>query len=196
MGKIKKRIMNIIGIILIITIVALLFYMEWDKRTGDKKETSQQNISDIEALLSRDLEQDYPKTPRDVLDYSSLITKALYSGAKDDEVTALANQIRELYDEEFLEMNPEEQYQKTLYTEIAAWNQEKRTITNHLFVNEDQEIVENIEGRDYATLYVSYTIQQKGKTTEVRKYLLRMNKEGRWKILGWEAVSGIVNSEE
>lgn len=184
----KKRVMNIIGVLLIVTIISLLFYMEWQRRSEEKKEASVQKTSVIEELLARDLEKDYPKTPKEVIEYTSSITKALYSKAEDDEIKDLSKKLLGLLDEEFLAINPEEKYLVNLYSEIAAWNKVDRTITKYLFVNEEREAVETFEGRRYATIYVSYTIQQKGKVTEVRKYLLRTNEKNEWKILGWDVV--------
>ena len=101
----------------------------------------------------------------------------------------LAIMIRDLYDEELIEINPEEQYLKDLYSDIALWQQLDRRIEYSIIVNDNQEEIYSQDGRDYATAFVSFTITEKGKTSRRRHYLMRKDKEGRWKILGWEEIS-------
>jgi len=114
--------------------------------------------------------------------------QTLYSDLKDEEVEALALKIRELYDTEFLDNNPEADYLKNLYTEIAEWNEAKRKISYFFLVNEELEQESVIEGKKYAVVHVSYTIQEKGKFSETWRFLLRLNEDERWKILGWDFV--------
>jgi Fe-S cluster biosynthesis and repair protein YggX len=190
MSNAAKRISSIIGGILVIIIIALLFYMDWSRKSNEKQAASNKTLTEAEKLLERDLDQNYPETPREVAKYYSSITKALYSGLKDDEVEALAKRILLLYDEEFLQYNPEDKYLKDLYSDIAAWNNEKRKITNYLLVNEDKEEKVEMDGREFATVYVSYFILEEGKASETRKFLMRKSEDGKWKILGWEVTAG------
>lgn len=190
MSNAAKKISSIIGGILILTIIALLFYMDWTRKNSEEKAASNKTLTEAEKLLERDMDQNYPETPREVAKYYSSITKALYSGLKDEEVDALAKRILVLYDEEFLQNNPEDKYLKDLYSDIAAWNNEKRKITNYLLVNEDQEDKVEMDGREYATVFVSYFILEDGKASETRKFLMRKSEDGKWKILGWDIVSG------
>jgi hypothetical protein len=188
MSNAGKRISSIIGGTLVVIIIVLLFYMDWSRKNNEEKAATDKTLTEAEKLLERDLETNYPETPREVAKYYSSITKALYSGLKDDEVEALAKRILLLYDEEFLQNNPEDKYLKDLYSDIAAWNDAKRKITNYLLVNEDKEEKVEMDGRDYATVYVSYFILEEGKASETRKLLLRENEDGKWKILGWETI--------
>lgn len=186
MGKVKKRLATIFTAAVLLIIIGGLLYMDVAKRRNIKSQESAAKHAQALKLLDRDLDADYPETPREVAKYYSGITKALYSGLEDRDVEALAYKILELYDDEFLQNNPEDKYLKNLYSDIAAWNKEKRTITNYLLVNDELETKETVDNKEYATVYVSYIIMDKGKTSEVRKYLLRKNDDGNWKILGWE----------
>ncbi len=185
-----KRISSIIGGILVVVIIALLFYMDWMRGNSKEKAATDKTMTEVEKLLDRDLKTNYPETPREVAKYYSSITKALYSGLKDEEVEKLAKRILELYDEEFLQNNQEEQYLKDLYSDIAAWNKAGRRITNFLLVNEDKEEKAEIQGREYATIYVSYFILEEEKASETRRFLMRKSEDKKWKILGWELVAG------
>jgi hypothetical protein len=58
-------------------------------------------------------------------------------------------------------------------------------------VNEDQENKVEMDGREYATVFVSYFILEDGKASETRKFLMRKSEDGKWKILGWEIEPGV-----
>lgn len=188
MGNAAKKITSVIVTILIIAIIASLFYMDWSIKSDKKKKESEQTLSEAGELLARDLEKDYPGTPREVAKYYSNMTKVLYSGLEDDEVEALAKRMRELYDEEFRNNTPEEVYLKDLYSEIAAWNKAERKITNFLLVDEDMEEQWEADGRSYANVYVDYYTLDDRKSSQTRNYLMRKSEDGKWKILGWKYV--------
>jgi hypothetical protein len=55
-------------------------------------------------------------------------------------------------------------------------------------VNKDEEKQNKIDGVKYATVFVSFTIQENGKFAEVWKVILRQDADKKWKILGWKLV--------
>lgn len=184
--KTKKPKSTIFTVISIAAIVIALVFVSQSQKENRLKETSLEKLSEAEKILEMNLDNEYPTTPREVASLHGDMTRLLYSGVDDDEIKKLANKIRELYDEEFLENNPEQQYLRELYTDIALWLQEDRKIEFNAVVNKDQEDIQTLEGKEYATAHISFTITGKGKTSEIRRYLMRKDKDGRWKILGWE----------
>lgn len=187
-AKAKQRTVWTIIIMTILAIAIILFYFYWTSRTNPLEDTSEENLSEVEKLLQKDLELYYPETPREVVKLFGNMMKTLYNGLEDDEVEALSLKIRELYDKEFLENNPESTYLKNLYTDIAEWEKKDRRIANYLIVNEDMEEQQEIDGVQYAINYIAFTIQQNGKFIETWKVLLRQDENKDWKILGWEVV--------
>ncbi len=188
MGNAAKRITSIIVTILIIAIIASLFYLDFSQNKMKMKEASNKVLTEAEKLLARDMNTNYPETPRELAKYYSNITKLLFSGLEDDEVEALAKRALELYDDEFLNNTPEQMYLKDLYSEIAAWNKAERKITNYLLVNEDKAERWEKDGREYANIYVSYYTMGESKGSQTRNYMMRKSEEGKWKILGWKYV--------
>jgi hypothetical protein len=186
MKKAKNRTTATIVVMTILAIIILLFYYYWSNRTTPLEDASGDNLTEVEKLINKDLELYYPETPREVVKLFSSMIKNLYDNPKDEEVEALAIKIRELYDEEFLASNPQEVYLQNLYTDIAAWKEKDRRITNYLLVNEDLEKESEIEGVKFSVNYVSFTIQENGKFTETWKILLRQGEDKNWKILGWQ----------
>lgn len=189
MGKAKKRTITTIVVMTLLAIIILLFYYYWSNRTDPLEEASMENLTDVEKLLKKDLEQYYPETPREVVKLFGSMMKTLYDNLEDDEIEALATKIRELYDEELLANNPMDTYLSNLYTDIAAWNEKNRRITNYLLAKEDLEQESEIDGVKYSVNYISYTIEENGKFTETWKVLLRQDEESKWKIVGWEFVT-------
>lgn len=186
MNKAHKRTISTIITMTIVAILIVSLYAYWI--TNHDPSDTQTTLSETEILLQKDLEKDYPETPREVVKYYSRMLKMLYSELEDSETEALAYKIRELYDQELIQNTFEDEYITNLYTEIASWKEEGRRIANFILINEELETKKNIDGREYADVYVSYTFQEKGKFSQTLRFLLRLNEEDQWKILGWTYV--------
>jgi hypothetical protein len=183
----KQKKGAVIGVIALCAIIVLTFYY-YLVNHAPTKETQDQTMTETEKIIAYDLDADYPQTPRETVKLFARIMKALYDNPEDREIEPLALKIRELYDEEFLDSNPQETYLSSLKSDISGWKESDRRITNYLLVNEDLEQEKELEGVKYSVNYVSYTIQENGKFTETWKVLLRQDKENKWRILGWEYV--------
>lgn len=188
MQKAKNRTVATVIVMLVIALAIISFYFYWLYRIKPQDGSSMENMTEVEKLLSKDLELNYPETPREVVKLFGNMMKVLYDELKDDDTEALAMKIRELYDEEFLANNPQETYLNNLYTDIASWKENDRRIANYLLVNKELEQEEVIDGVEYAIIYIAYTIQENGKFTETWKVLLRQDANKKWKILGWQIV--------
>ncbi len=188
MRKAKGRTAATIIVMVLLAAIILTFYYYLVNRMPSEEDPFQ-NMTENEKIIAYDLEKDYPQTPRETVKLFARIMKALYNDPADEDIKPLALKIRELYDEELLENNPEETYLNNLMTDIASWKEDKRRITNYLLVREDEEQEKELEGVKHSVNYVSFTIQKNGKITETWKVLLRQDKEKKWKILGWEDVS-------
>lgn len=187
MKNAKRRTTSTIGFMSLFAILILLFYYYWSNRTEPLEDASA-NLSEVDKILNEDLTSNYPETPREVVKFFGRIMKALYDKPKEDEINPLAMKVRELYDEEFLNNNPEDTYLTNLKTDIAQWVKKDRRITNFLMEKESTEVEKEVDGEKYSINYISYTIQENGKFTETWRVLLRQDKFKRWKILGWEFV--------
>lgn len=187
MKKLGKRTTTTISLMILFAVIVLMFYYYFINRTDPIKDTSANNLSEYEKIMSLDLEEKYPETPREVVKTFARIIKALYNNPKEEEIEPLARKVRLLYAGDFLLNNPDSTYLENLREDIKSWKDEGRRITNYLLVNEELEEKSEIDGVPYAVNYVSYTIKENGKFTETWKVLLRQE-EGKWKIVGWEYV--------
>lgn len=189
MKKTKKPMSSIFTVISIVAIILVLVYVNQSQQANKLKESSLEKKSEIEKMLELNIDDEYPETPREVARLHGDMTRLLYSGVEDDEIKELAIKTRELYDTEFIVNNPEDQYLSNLYSDIALWLQLDRRIEKNFVVNEEQEEIFVLDGKDYATAFISFTITEKGKTAELRRYLMRKDEHDKWRIIGWEYMS-------
>jgi hypothetical protein len=183
----KRRTAATITLMTILAVVILITYYYWTHRTEPL--SSENNLTEVQKLVNKDLDLYYPGTPREVVKLFASMMQTLYNNPEDKDIGALALKLRDLYDQEFLNSNPEDAYLSNLDSELKVWKEKNRTITNYLLINEEQEKVSEIDGVKYATEYISFTIQENSKSTEIWNVLLRQAVDGQWKILGWEPVS-------
>ncbi|NLL73933.1 MAG: hypothetical protein GX237_10450 [Clostridiales bacterium] len=188
MRKRKNPMSYVLAISFVILIVMVFLYLGRWQKENKMKEDSLEKLTEVEKVLALDFEKDFPKTPKEVAKLHGDMTRLLYSGLEDDEVKDLAKKIRELCDEELLNNNPEEQYFNNLYTDLSLWKELGRKIENVFVVNEDKEETKVVDGVQHATAFISFTIVEKGKTSELRRYIMRKNDDGKWKVLGWEHI--------
>ncbi|MDF2485509.1 MAG: hypothetical protein K0R46_1677 [Herbinix sp.] len=188
MKKAKNRTAATVTTMLIIALAILSFYFYWSFRIKPLDDIAVEEMTEVQKLLNKDLELNYPETPREVVKLFGNMMKNLYDDISDEETEALSLQIRKLYDEELLAANPEEIYLANLYSDIASWKEDNRRITASHLTKDDLDQQEEIEGINYAIVHLSYTIQESGKFTEVWRVMLRQDEGKKWKILGWQVV--------
>ncbi len=186
MQKAKNRTTATVVTMLVIAIAILSFYFYWSYRTSPLDDVSVEEMTEVQKLLNKDLELYYPETPREVSKLFGSMMKNLYDNISDEEREALALKIRELYDDQFLEANPQETYLENLYSDVASWKAANRRISAYHLVKEDLEQQAELDGVKYAVVYLSFTIQENGKFTETWKVMLRQDGDKKWKILGWK----------
>ena len=176
----------IIAIVLILLVVGYYYYLS--HRDVDK--TEEVTVSEAQDLLLRDLDRNYPPTPKEVVKYFFEITTCLYNeNLSEEEVEALALKIQELYDGELVLHNPDEDYFTDLKSEIAAFKESNSRILNYSTSSSvDVFYFEEDEG-SFARLYGTYYLQvQKSLKSLEEVFVLRKDRDGHWKVYGWQPV--------
>ncbi len=151
--------------------------------------------TEVEKLVKKDIEGNYPGTPREVLKLYCRITQCLYNDEMTEEqFEQLADQLRLLFDDELLENNENELYKKNLSTDIMSYHENEERISSYDVQLDSATKYGTIKKEKYATLKVSLLIQKsgsnKGLTKIYEEFLLRKSKDGKWKILNWQLASG------
>lgn len=180
---------SIIIIVVSVSVIVGAFYFLLHHFSKDSEENV--TVSEAQNILLRDMEKNYPPTPKEVLKYYSDITQCFYSGEiTEEEIIKLADRALELYDHELVEHQKYETYIKDLQAEIKNFQDKKWTISSYSTSSSVDVYEFKHSGDEWAQLYAFYNIRQSGKivkTTE--RFLMRKDKEGHWKIYGWQQVA-------
>ena len=164
------------------------YWMYLSNRDTATPAEQQTEVSDIGKLAARNLDTDYPNTPRKVVDFYSQITKSLYSEElSEQELQKLCEQSMKLFDAELLNANPEETFLDNTKAAIEEYRKIERIVTDYTLEASSDVDYYTEGGQEYAALSVKYFLRDKdgyGKTYE--DFLLRKDEDGRWKIVGWQ----------
>ena len=187
----KKSGATKISVILILLVFAVVGYYAYLSNKTRVRNTDV-DMTLIQSVLSRNLKSDYPSTPKELMKYYHQIMECFYDGqCTDDEIEELGLKARELYDNDLLLNNPEQDYIQNLKSDIAEFRNKNRRITN--YVEPKAANVESlpIDGISYARLTCSYTMVEGGMSQIIREVYLLKRESGtnRWKIYGWESES-------
>lgn len=165
---------------------------------SQNNEIKEENLTEVEKVLVKDLKRDYPKTPREVVKFYNRIVQCYY-GEKlsDKEIEDMADQMLCLLDEDLLAVNPRDQYHKSVMNDIQEYNSKnKRIVNTDVCDSNDVTYVDDVkEGTDevdkLAYVNASYFVNADGEFTNTyQQFVLRQNEDGQWKILAFYEVEG------
>ena len=177
--------MGIPALLVIALLVGCYYYMTHRKTIAAEDAVE---ITQLQQVLSKQLDSAYPPTPREVVKFYNRIIECAYSDEYDaDQFDQLAAQARELMDEELLESNPKDEYKSQLQQEIASYKEDSIQILRTRVCSSDDVRFREIEGRKCAYVKATYFMKQgKGDfSTIYQSYLLRQDKDRNWKILAY-----------
>lgn len=181
----------IIGIIMLFLIVGYYYYLS-NRNVPRPEETVSETevLTASQEVLLRNLETNYPPTPREVVKYFSEITQCFYNEENSDEmVEKLGMKIRELYDDDLKANQTEADYLASLKFDIEEYKKNNRTISSYAVSSsvDVDTFVEN--GYDCARLYCIYGVKQGDLLYNSNTvFILRKDVNGHYKILGWKLV--------
>ena len=159
---------------------------------------SEENLTEVEKVLVKDLKRDYPKTPREVVKFYNRIVKCYYGEQlSDKEVEDMVDQMLGLLDEDLLIVNPRDEYHKAVIADIKEYQQKnKRIVNSDVCDSNDVNYVDDVkEGANevdkLAYVNASYFINEDGHFVNTyQQFVLRQDEDGRWKILTFYEVEG------
>ncbi len=191
----KKRIIIIIvAIIIIAGVLGAFYYSIHYNKTNIENSTE---VSELDDLLTENLELNYPASPRAVVNEYSRYLVALYNeDYTDDQFNTLTDQMRILLDEELLEENPLEFFRSSMRTEADSYKANEWQVTDFVIPSSDEVTYDTVNGDDCALVTVSYFIKQKNTYAKtVQDFVFRQDDAGKWKILGYSLHIGDVTEE-
>ncbi len=182
--KKKTTKVTIIFVCLIAAVVGYYAYLS--NRSHNAKNGT--DLSPVELVLSRDMVNDYPATPKEVIKYYNEIVKCFYNEECDeDQIDALGMRARDLYDDELLEANELARYLVRLRRDIEDYKEHSRRISYSTVGASTTVFYFEEDGFSFARISCNYTISEAGKSfPSTQIYVLRRDDNKRWKIYGWK----------
>lgn len=182
----------VIGLILILLVVGYYYYLS-NREVPQPEEplSDEMTMTAVQIALARNLETNYPPTPREVVKYFSEITQCFYNeDLTEDEIYDLGMKIRQLYDADLVANQTEDDYIASLKYDIDEFKKNNRTISN--FAPSSSVDVETFtkDGYDCARLYCIYGIKQGELLYNSNMvFILRKDADSHYKIYGWKLVT-------
>lgn len=175
---------TVLFIFLLVLVVGYYAYLSGTHRTEQQEAV----MSEVDTALSRDLDNDYPATPKEVIKYYNDLMKCFYNEeCTAEELQDLGRKSLQLFDEELQENNDEDTYLIRLQGEVQNYKDNKRKITSVSLAPSTNVDYYSVDGYSFARISCCYTMTENGKkTSTVMVYLLRRDDSRRWKIYGWE----------
>lgn len=176
-------------VIMLIVILGLAYYTYLNNNANNRQETSEE--TETEKLLNYDFESNYPKTVRETVKLHCRYLKSAYNNVfTEEELFTINRNVRELFDEELLKNNAEEDQFQRLKNEIQLYEENKQKFVSYSLAEASQVQYNTEDGVEYAKMKVTIVLKVDSSTMSgEEEYILRKDEQGRWKILGWQSVS-------
>lgn len=180
-------------VILAIVIVAAICTAFYIVNNNSKKESAKEaELTEIQKITTRNMEKDYPATPREVVKFYNRIVKCYYGRQySDDELEQLADQALSMFDDDLLKKNEKESYIESVKSDAAQYEEDNKSIsqTDVCDSNDVKYMTDN--GDDIAYVTASYFIKTGSSYTKTyQEYVLRKDDDGDWKILTFYKIEG------
>lgn len=182
----KKGIITLVVMVVIAGAVFFGYYQMTSKPAEDKITTPK---TEVDKLLQKDMENNYPGTPREVIKLHGRITQCIYNDDLNvNQMEGLLEQARKLYDDELLALNPWDTHLDTLIADIEDYRENERKIMSYTAEKSSQIKTYKKDGQEYAVAHLLFITTDKNTAyaESCEKFLLRKDSAGNWKIIGWE----------
>lgn len=181
----RKIMVVAIVILFIAALLGLFIYLNNKPQSNEEEEIV---ISQVDNIVLRNLDLNYPPTPKEVLKYYSEITVCLYQeNLTEEELVKLAQTARKLYDADLCASMTEEEYIESLREDVLEFNAMKLVVSGYTVSASTDVFYFQQDEYECAKLYATYRLRQGTEyiySNEV--FIMRKDEDGHWKILGWE----------
>ena len=159
----------------------------------------EKNLTEIEKVIVKDLKNNYPKTPREVVKLYNRIAKCYYGSEQptEKELGDLVDQMLLIMDDDLLLINPRDVYYNSVVNDIAQYKKiKKQLVSTDVCDSNDVTYVtddKNDDGEKDELAYVnaSYFVNEDGKFGYTyQQFVLRKDESGKWKILTFYQIKG------
>jgi len=184
--------LKLLIVLAIITVLAVFLYYQYTNNVNKPKhEDETKKLSAFEKVIGLDLENDYPISAREIVDFFNQIQLCYYNEEiSDSNIEKLAKKSRLLFDEQLLKENKYEDYLENLKLDIKDYKSKDKKITKIILDDASDIEYSEIDGVSYAKVDCIYYLSMGSETDKVpEKYALRKSEDGKWKILGFTVLN-------
>ena len=189
-----KKIAQFIWVLGLVCIAILIVFFVLNQKADDDIFSKKENVStEVQNILSKDLERNYPATVREVVRLYSRISKCYYNEPiSESEFEQLITMQRKLFDEEFLDNNQLETFTNNLSIEVETIRENEYTMVSYR-VQKQSSVTSWESGKNkFSSIIASYTLKEGSEYKKTyEEFLLREDENGRWKIVGWRLTDPI-----
>lgn len=188
----KKFKYVIVAVACICLICAGFFFFSQEAKEDQK------DLTEIEKVIVKDLKNNYPKTPREVVKFYNRIVKCYYGDEPTEEqLDDLVDQMMEILDEDLLLVNPRDDYYDSVAKDIEQYKKDNKQLVSTdvcdsndvVYVTDDKD--GETEKDELAYVNASYFINTDGSFGySYQQFVLRKDEDGRWKILTFYQIEG------
>jgi len=199
MDKPKKKIITAFILMVLAAAAVVAIYYFISNKAEDKTQDTDTGAgagtgTEIEKLIAKDLDTKYPETPSEVVKLYWRFNKCMYNtDMEDKDFEQLLEQLRKLYDEEFLakEENSWETMLDNFKKDRDEYRKNNKTITMCIIEPSSSAVYGETNGKESVSIQSSTVIKQKAKRIKLNeRFICRRDEDENWKILGWEQVPG------
>lgn len=175
----------VIGVVLVGLVLGYFYYLSNKKPKKDANDNVK--ITAVQEVLLRNLDTNYPPTPREVVKYFCEIAQCLYNESyTEEEFAKLAAQVRRLYDDELLSINDGQQYLKNLKGDISRFQEDGVVISSYAPASSTDVDYFTQDGCSWAQMRCTFTLRKGTQLASSKEiFLLRKDGDGHWKVYGW-----------
>lgn len=188
--KKRMRWLVTVTLVMVAAVIAYYFYINKGEQSGN---IGNENIvGEVDKVLNKDLEERYPYTVREVVQFFVRIQKCYYNeDYTEDELVKLAYKATELFDSELAGENPFDKYYENLKQEINLYKKTGKYIYKVMLAENSEVEYSTVDNQSYASMKCIYYLKDEKGTSKVEEiYVLRKDENDRWKILGWKEYEG------
>lgn len=151
-----------------------------------------EELTEVQRVITKDMEENYPATPREVVkDYNRILNCLYNEEYTEKELYALGDQARLLFDEELLDNNPRDAYFDALTAELESYKEASKKIMSIDVCDSNDVDYQTVRGDECAYVRASYFMDEnKSYSRANQMYVLRKDDDGKWKILGFYELEG------
>ncbi|HEX3022199.1 MAG TPA: DUF6715 family protein [Lachnospiraceae bacterium] len=188
MAKRKKVQISKTLVVIVLSAILIVAYIYMTNNRDTNTKGSNKVSDEVQSILDKDIEATYPDSPREVVKLNSRINVCYYKESlSDDNLKAIMSQQRLLFDEELLSDNKMEDQLANLKVEIEEYKKINRSIISYVVNKSSTVKTWTSGGKDYASIVASYSLKDNdGVSKTYETFLLRKDKDDKWKIVGWK----------